>query len=686
MNTMSSTYFFSNIEINENNRLFIDSIEQYAEENTLPTYVIHSPLAEKKYTYSFSAGMIILIPNHKIIVVNNGGDEEDFEDYFEDFFEDLGHLSDRYEYRKILGRPRKWKTELLADTNIPDSNQEIQDFLTEFKIDDNKTKSRQIELLISLCIGSINHIDKISEDLPQTTLEKVKQNIILFDGDQTRFIFKKKKDDRITIQGLAGTGKTELLLHKVKELYTENDENRIAFTCFNKALANSLKSRVPLFFDFMKVEEQIKWGERLWIMHSWGSKNDPNNVGMYSLICKRYGIPFQGLMQGSFDSACREAINYLSNIKEDIHPIFDYVLIDESQDFQESFFELCELVTSKTVYVAGDIFQNIFQANTSDSSPDFLLNKCYRTDPRTLMFAHAVGFGLFEEKGIRKLTNKQWEACGYNVEKDTDDEMVLTRDPLRKFTDIDYKEIDSIKLIEYDNQNQEQRFGNKLIGIIEEIKEQNPTVGPDDIAIVVLDKGNKYFDLMGQIGVHVGAHFDWKVNTLYNSKNLKKNTLSISNINNIKGLEFPFVICISHERIGENVRKRNSLYMTLTRSFITSYLFISKANNEDFIKTVSEGLNNIKVSNKLIFNKPKQYIDQAELTLDVNDISVSQRDIVDEIFSEIAHNKPHAKMDIQDSAKQDILRRIVYTIAPDSTNKQQIREIIYSNLINIGIK
>ncbi len=191
---------------------------------------------------------------------------------------------------------------------------------------------------------------------------------------------------------------------------------------------------------------------------------------------------------------------------------------------------------------------------------------------------------------------------------------------------------------------------------------------------------------MGQIGVHVGAHFDWKVNTLYNSKNLKKNTLSISNINNIKGLEFPFVICISHERIGENVRKRNSLYMTLTRSFITSYLFISKANNEDFIKTVSEGLNNIKVSNKLIFNKPKQYIDQAELTLDVNDISVSQRDIVDEIFSEIAHNKPHAKMDIQDSAKQDILRRIVYTIAPDSTNKQQIREIIYSNLINIGIK
>lgn len=678
---MSSTYFFSNIEINDTNKLFIDNVEAYAEENALPTYVIHSPLAEKKYTYSFSSGMIVLIPNHKIIIVNNRGNEDDFEDYFEDFFEDLGHLSDRYEYRKILGRPRKWKNELLADANLPNSDQDTKEFLAHFKIED-KVKSRQIELLISLCIGSINHIDKITDELPETTLEKVKQNIILFDGDQTRFIFKKKNDERITIQGLAGTGKTELLLHKVKELYTENGENRIAFTCFNKALANSLKNRVPLFFDFMKVEEQIKWEERLWIMHSWGSKNDPNNVGMYSLICKKYGIPFQGLIQGNFDSACREAINFLTNLKYDIEPMFDYVLIDESQDFQESFFELCEMVTSNTVYVAGDIFQNIFQPNTSDSTTDFLLNKCYRTDPRTLMFAHSVGFGLFEEKGIRKLTNEQWEACGYNVEKTTEDEMILTREPLRKFTDLDYGEIESIKLIEYDNHE----FGSKLIETIEEIKEQNPTVGPDDIAIVVIDKGNKYFDLMGQIGVTVGTHFDWKVNTLYNSKSLKKNTLSISNINNIKGLEFPFVICVSHESIGENVKKRNSLYMTLTRSFITSYLFVSKKNNESFIKTVSEGLNIIKASNKLIFNKPKQYIDQAELTLDINDITLSQRDIVDEVFSEIANMMPNAKNYIQDPVKQDILRKIVYTIAPDSTNWNQIKEIIYTNLKNIGIK
>lgn len=677
---MESSYFFSSIETNKSNENFIDAIENYAQKTELPSYVIHSPLAEKKYSYAFTSGIIILIPNHKIIIANNNGDEEEFEDYFEDFFEDIGHLSDRYEYRKILDRPRKWKDELLVKTNIPSNYEDLDNFLSPFKVKD-EIKIRQIELLISLCIGSINSIDKLTEQLPQTILEKVKQNIILFDGDQTRFIFKKINNKRITIQGLAGTGKTELLLHKVKELYTENNNNKIAFTCFNKALANSLKNRVPSFFDFMKVEEQIKWGERLWIMHSWGSKNDPNNLGMYSLICKNYGIPFRGLSNGSFDTACKEAIAYLQNRKQNIEPIFDYVLIDESQDFQISFFELCELVTSKTVYIAGDIFQNIFQANTNDIVSDFLLNKCYRTDPRTLMFAHGLGFGLFEDTGIRKLTFEQWKACGYLIQDMTDDKLTMTREPLRKFSEIDFNSIESIKLLSYNNNLKE-----ILTNTIEDIKRNHTSLQPDDIAIVVIDKGNMYFELMEKIGIHVGAQFGWKVNTLYDSKSIKKNTLSISNINNIKGLEFPFMICISHEHIGTNIMKRNSLYMTLTRSFISSYLLINEDNNKKLIENLSKGLKTINELNMLTFKIPKKYIDQAELTLDVNDLSISQRDIVDEVLEEIVYERPEINKILMEASNQTKIRNIVFTIAPDSTNRNQISEIIRTNLINLGIK
>lgn len=34
----------------------------------------------------------------------------------------------------------------------------------------------------------------------------------------------------------------------------------------------------------MKVQEQIKWEEKLWVMSSWGSKADRNS-GVYSYIC-----------------------------------------------------------------------------------------------------------------------------------------------------------------------------------------------------------------------------------------------------------------------------------------------------------------------------------------------------------------------------------------------------------------
>lgn len=664
MATTTTTYFFTNIDSDDSNSEFITALEEYAQVQAQQVYLIDSPLGEKKYTYSFEKGMILLIPDHQIIIINNDGNDEEFADFLEDFSEDLGHLSDRYDYKKILGRPRVWKKNLLRDSKLSSRDSDLDEYLCKFKLEDSEQK-RQIELLISLLIGSINSIDKISNEIPKTLLEKVKQNIVLYDGDQTRFIFEKFKKERITIQGLAGTGKTELLLHKIKELYTENNENRIAFTCYNKALANSLKNRVPAFFDFMKVEEQIKWNERLWIMHSWGSKSDLSNMGIYSHICNHYGIAFQGLRQGGFDAACRNAIADLKNIAP-IKPLFDYVLIDESQDFQESFFELCELVTNKTVYVAGDIFQNIFQSNVSEIKPNFLLNKCYRTDPKTLMFAHGVGFGLFEQTGVRKLTREQWEACGYNIEEFDEEKICLSRSSLRKFKELDNSNIDSVKLI----RSSEKKLLDDLIITINEIKRKHPKVSPDDIAIIVMDRGNDYFDLMNYISLKISQEFNWVTNKLPDTKEIKKDNLSISNINNIKGLEYPFIICIANEKISHNVQKRNALYMTLTRSFITSYLLINDNKNNEIIDKLEYGLSVINQNNKLIFKEPTEYIDESDINFDLNSTNLSQRDIVDLIFEE--KGIPHSK--------QEILRKIVQTALPDSVNREKIESAIMLNM------
>lgn len=114
----------------------------------------------------------------------------------------------------------------------------------------------------------------------------------------------------------------------------------------------------------MKVQEQIKWEEKLWVMSSWGSKADRNS-GVYSYICNYYNIDFERFSYSTtFDTVCQHALDNLQELEKTgkLESCFDYILVDESQDFAESFFKLCEKVTSKCVYVAGDIFQNVFDS------------------------------------------------------------------------------------------------------------------------------------------------------------------------------------------------------------------------------------------------------------------------------------------------------------------------------------
>ncbi|MCC8447973.1 AAA family ATPase, partial [Xanthomonas translucens] len=332
--------------------------------------------------------------------------------------------------------------------------------------------------LISLVTGSINDIDKVTVEIPANVLDRVKKKILLFDGDQTRFIYERSEKSPIRIQGLSGTGKTELLLHKLKETYVENSESRIVFTCHNRILAEHMRRRIPDFFNFMKVEQQIAWEERLWCVHAWGSSGAPNS-GAYRKICAFYKIPFSTYHPGiTFDWVCKTAIEQIKSLPTQGFA-FDYMFVDESQDFPDSFFELCELVTSGAVHIAGDIFQSIFDENIVDHiEPDYLLSKCYRTDPRTLMFAHALGMGLFETPKLRWLDDREWAACGYIIDHDVPNGVYrLSREPLRRFEDIESANFKSMDLLEiggdfYTNAS------HAVLDAIRDIRHNNETVTP----------------------------------------------------------------------------------------------------------------------------------------------------------------------------------------------------------------
>lgn len=661
---MSDGFFYCQVSQNESNVEFLTKIEKFAEDSLKQVYVINKPLGERKYNYDYNDGIVLLIPKYKMIFVNFGEDDENFDDYFDDFIEDLGYISDRYGYKKILGRPKNWRKDYFQKVNYANiSDLEIEVFLQQYRLE-TKEKERNGEFIISLLTGSINDVDRIGERYPECLLDKIKRKIVLFDGDQTKFIYQEPVRKRITIQGLAGTGKTELLLHKLKDLYIKDKDTKIVFTCHNKILAESLKVRIPEFFNFMKVEEQIKWNERLWTVNGWGSQNSKDS-GLYSYICNYYNIPFERYSYSTtFESVCKRAFENLGQL-DNFKPCFDYILIDESQDFPEHFFKLCEKVTGETIYIAGDIFQNVFDHEiVSKVTPDFLLNKCYRTDPKTLMFAHAVGMGLFEKK-LRWLNDDEWEACGYVIDK-KDGKYNLSRKPLRRFEDLEGQGIESIKMVVSDSEG----YAAKIITIIEEIVDNNPTVKPDDIGIIFLENMDINYRLSNELQVLIKQRFAWNVNIGYETKTKVKETLFISNRNNVKGLEFPFVICITQTPLIRDLQQRNSIYMMLTRSFLTTYFMISKCNGE-LIETLEKGIEDINKNVCLSVSEPtkreKERLRNA--IINKNKINQSHFDFVEVIMDEIGVIKE----------KREKLHKMIEFICKDEFDKDKICEIIKAN-------
>lgn len=630
---MREDFYYSQVEKNISNQHLLDSIKNYAQTYQKQIYVIHSPLSDKKYTYNYESSLILLMPKNKMIFIDYGLDEEKFNEYINDFIEDLGSISDKYEFRKLIGRPREWKNTITYSIKY-DNSFDIGNIIKDTSLNDELLK-RNSELLISLLTGSINDVNRFGDDIPNNILDKVKQNIILFDGKQTRFIYQTNDKKIITIQGLSGTGKTELLLHKLKDLYTSSKDSKIMFTCYSKVLANDLYRRIPDFFNFLKVEEQIKWNERLWCVSSWGSRNNVNS-GAYRYICDFYDIDFLTYSNSrSFGSVCKDALNQISKFDiESKGHAFDYMLIDESQDFDEDFITLCETVTKKEVYVAGDIFQSIFDKTIKDSiKPDFLLSKCYRTAPKTLMFAHGLGMALFEPKKLRWLNNDDLKSCGYiYTENKITNQYILEREPLRRFDDVE--DVNSIELIKYDNSIE--KLSKEIMNIIEKLRTEFPTILPGDIAIMFPNADKGLYTLSDVLEKNIKNIFSWDVNKSYESKEKIMNKVFISNKNNVKGLEFPFVICVT-TNLHKSFSFRNALYMMLTRSFIRSYLLTLNGQNQDIIVNIEASLKEIQEQGKMTLNEPteEEKKEMVESIIDYNDKNKNQIELIYKQFDKL---------------------------------------------------
>ena len=286
------------------------------------------------------------------------------------------------------------------------------------------------------------------------------------------------------------------------------------------------------------------------------------------------------------------------------------MFIDEGQDFEPSFIQLCEMVTSKKVYVAGDVFQNIFRPiGGAVNEADVVLKKCYRTDPKNLMFSHALGMGLFERPVLRWLTQNEWNTCGYSYEEDQG-RAKLARDPLRRFEDIPPDYESTVIHVLPDNES----ITNRTISIIDGLRKHNPTLQPGDVAVIFIDRDKYIYDEISKLREEIYEKFKWDPNVSFETKNQGAGQLFISNVNNAKGLEFPFVICITLD-LKPQASYRNALYTMMARSFLESHLIIGNRVDQSIIANIKDGLLNLTKNNALDVKipKPDEIINQDAL-------------------------------------------------------------------------
>ena len=77
---MSQSYFFLDKEVEYSHQNLVNGLKHYAMSYKTQVYVVQKPLGENKYSYDYSGGLTVLVPSHKIMILDLAG-EKGFDDY-----------------------------------------------------------------------------------------------------------------------------------------------------------------------------------------------------------------------------------------------------------------------------------------------------------------------------------------------------------------------------------------------------------------------------------------------------------------------------------------------------------------------------------------------------------------------------------------------------------------------------
>ncbi|QDV69028.1 hypothetical protein Poly24_27420 [Rosistilla carotiformis] len=388
------------------------------------------------------------------------------------------------------------------------------------------------------------------------------------------------------IRGLAGSGKTVVLAMKAAQTHLQNPDARIAFTFSTKSLYQHVKRLITRFYR--QFDDQDPDWDRVQILHGWGGKSSP---GLYSLSCEQHEVPSLTVPEAkrqSLGDAFEHACTVLMETAR-IQPQFDYIFVDEGQDFPLSFIRLCHLLAENGKFVyAYDELQTLFHATTpgqsevfgvgEDGTPnatfeeDIILHKCYRNPREIIVCAHGLGFGFYSERIDQMLENqKHWEDIGYRVVSGTFEEgekIVVERPEDNSLTVIsDISGLDEIvKGYVATNFQDEVRY--VVDNIASDIADG---LTPEDILVVSVDDRNAKAYLssveMGLMKKKISC------NNLHSDSFgiqdfAKDGRVTLATVHKAKGNEafMVYVVGVDAVMYRPNVNKRNKLFTAMTRA------------------------------------------------------------------------------------------------------------------------
>ncbi|MGH1378715.1 MAG: DEAD/DEAH box helicase [Alphaproteobacteria bacterium] len=422
-------------------------------------------------------------------------------------------------------------------------------------------------------------------------LIKLEEEIANFDEKQRQTALSTVQGPQ-RIRGLAGSGKTVILAMKAAHLHINNPHARILVTFYTKSLRSTLEYLITRFYRHYK-EEDPDWN-LLNIRHGWGGKDIP---GVYSEACKRHEkmpMRFGEARQKStnpFDYICKELIKQVQ-----IQPYYDYILVDEGQDFPSGFYELLFFMAKgerdqKNIVWAYDELQNILNVNirspealfgldldgepkislerseTQDIENDIVLSKCYRNQREVLVTAHALGFGLYGDI-VQMLEGKEhWTDVGYQVLSDA-----LT---IGNKVEILRPEENSPLAIQDDDKiiacHSAKNLDGEIAWVSQEIMQfLSQGLKPEDILVIALDDrhARTYLQAVSEKLASQQVSTNNIIEDPYNEPPFKiEGRVSLSTVYRAKGNEAYVVFTVGVDAINGRWRNdRNKLFTAFTRS------------------------------------------------------------------------------------------------------------------------